>query len=93
MSVVDLFPVIDCFLCSISLMSKIKSNISCICSRVTAATYPTSFIKSEISLGYDMKVMQIILGHSDYSTTANIYGHLTKKMERTALDSIMDELF
>ena len=46
-----------------------------------------------ISLGYDMKVIQIIMGHSDYNTTANIYGHLTKKMELTALDSVVNTLF
>ena len=41
-----------------------------------------------IANGVDMKVVQAILGHSDFSTTANIYAHLTNKAELTALTTV-----
>lgn len=41
-----------------------------------------------IANGVDMKVVQAILGHSDFSTTANIYAHLTNKAELTALTMV-----
>lgn len=38
--------------------------------------------------GNDLKVVQERLGHKDISTTANIYSHVNKKMQKQATDSI-----
>ncbi|WP_416175942.1 tyrosine-type recombinase/integrase [Clostridium sp.] len=38
--------------------------------------------------GNDLKVVQERLGHKDISTTANIYSHVNKKMQKRATDSI-----
>ncbi len=42
--------------------------------------------------GVDLKVVQQMLRHSRLSTTADVYAHVTKKMERAAADS-MDNVF
>lgn len=36
--------------------------------------------------GTDMKVVQERLGHKDFSTTANIYSHVSKEMQKKATD-------
>ena len=41
-----------------------------------------------IQAGVPMKTVQEILGHSDYSTTANIYAHVTPQMRKDAADKI-----
>lgn len=38
--------------------------------------------------GNDLKVVQERLGHKDISTTANIYSHVNKQMQKQATDSI-----
>lgn len=45
-----------------------------------------------LSMGVPHKVVQEILGHSNISTTLNIYGHVTAQMQQQASDS-MDQLF
>ena len=45
-----------------------------------------------ISLGYSIKIIQGVLGHADYNTTANIYGHLSQKSETEAFNSIAEAL-
>lgn len=42
--------------------------------------------------GVDMKVIQKILGHANYLTTANIYGHVLMDMQEDAIHK-MDDLF
>lgn len=41
-----------------------------------------------VSLGVSMRVLQTILGHSSYSTTANIYTHVLHTDQAAALDKI-----
>ena len=41
-----------------------------------------------IEHGVDIKTVQARLGHSDISTTLNIYSHSTEKMNRTAADKL-----
>lgn len=41
-----------------------------------------------LSLGVSMRVLQTILGHSSYSTTANIYTHVLHTDQAEALDKI-----
>lgn len=41
-----------------------------------------------LSMGVDLKIVQEILGHSTIVTTANIYGHVTPKMQEKAMDSM-----
>lgn len=41
-----------------------------------------------VSLGVSMKVLQGLLGHADYSTTANTYAHVLHNDERNALAQI-----
>lgn len=41
--------------------------------------------------GVELKVVQQLLRHSRLSTTADIYAHVSKKMERAAADK-MDEI-
>ena len=45
-----------------------------------------------INLGYSIKIIQGVLGHADYNTTANIYGHLSQKAETEAFNSIAEAL-
>ena len=45
-----------------------------------------------LSMGVPAKVVQEILGHSNISTTMNIYGHVFPSMQRDAMDN-MDDLF
>lgn len=42
--------------------------------------------------GVDFKVIQTRLGHSNISTTMNIYSHVTTKMQRNATEKISDLL-
>lgn len=41
-----------------------------------------------VSLGVSMRVLQQLLGHADYSTTANTYAHVLHNDERNALAQI-----
>lgn len=45
-----------------------------------------------LSMGVPMKVVQEILGHSNFSTTANIYSHVLPSMQQEAMKK-MDDLF
>ncbi len=45
-----------------------------------------------LSMGVPAKVVQQILGHSNISTTLNIYGHVLPEMHRDAMDK-MDDFF
>jgi integrase len=45
-----------------------------------------------LSNGVPMKVVQEILGHSNFSTTANVYAHVLPAMQKEAAAK-MDELF
>jgi integrase len=45
-----------------------------------------------LSMGVDMKVIQQILGHSNYAITANIYSHVLPSMSREASQK-MDDAF
>ncbi len=45
-----------------------------------------------LSMGVSAKVVQQILGHSNISTTLNIYGHALPEMHRDAMDK-MDDFF
>ena len=45
-----------------------------------------------LSMGVDMKVIQQILGHSNYAITANIYSHVLPSMSREAMQK-MDDAF
>jgi integrase len=45
-----------------------------------------------LSKGAPMKVVQEILGHSDFATTANIYAHVLMELQDSAM-SKMDDLF
>ena len=46
-----------------------------------------------IEHGVDIKTVQSRLGHSDISTTLNIYSHMTEKMNRNAADKLDEVLF
>ena len=41
-----------------------------------------------ISQGVDLKIIQVILGHSQISITANLYTHLFLAVKRDALDKM-----
>lgn len=41
-----------------------------------------------VSLGVSMRVLQQLLGHADYSTTANTYTHVLRRDEAAAVDKI-----
>ncbi|WP_242976454.1 tyrosine-type recombinase/integrase [Clostridium sp. CT7] len=41
-----------------------------------------------ISRGISLKVIQERLGHKDFSTTTNIYSHVTKKMQENATNEL-----
>ena len=43
--------------------------------------------------GVNMKTIQEILGHADFSTTSNIYSHVTEKMNKEAAKTMDDILF
>jgi integrase len=45
-----------------------------------------------LSMGVPAKVVQEILGHGNFSTTMNIYGHVLPSMHRDAMDE-MDDFF
>jgi integrase len=45
-----------------------------------------------LSMGVSMKVVQELLGHRSFSTTANIYLHVLPSMQQEAMDK-MDALF
>ena len=46
-----------------------------------------------LSHGVSPKVAQMRLGHSDFSTTMNIYSHVLESMEVSAAKAIEDTLF
>ena len=46
-----------------------------------------------IEHGVDIKTVQSRLGHSDISTTLNIYSHMTEQMNRNAADKLDEVLF
>jgi integrase len=45
-----------------------------------------------LSMGAPMKVVQELLGHSNFSTTANIYAHVLPSMQQEAMNK-MDDFF
>ena len=42
-----------------------------------------------VAQGVDMKLIQLWLGHSDFSTTANIYAHLDYSSKLTSADAML----
>lgn len=51
-----------------------------------------SFASALLADGVSMKAVQEILGHSDFSTTANIYSHITDDAKTKALTQISNSL-
>lgn len=51
-----------------------------------------SFASALLAEGVSMKAVQELLGHSDFSTTANIYSHVTDEAKTKALNQISDTL-
>ena len=51
-----------------------------------------SFASALLEEGVSMKAVQELLGHSDFSTTANIYSHVTDEAKTKALNQISDTL-
>ena len=45
-----------------------------------------------LSMGVPMKVVQELLGHSNFSITANVYSHVLPSMQQEAMDK-MDAFF
>ena len=45
-----------------------------------------------LSAGTPMRVVQEVLGHSDMSTTANLYSHVAPSLTRDALDRVGEML-
>ena len=43
--------------------------------------------------GINMKQIQLMLGHSDYATTANIYSHLDFADKISATETMKDIIF
>jgi len=43
-------------------------------------------------MGVPIKVVQELLGHSDISTTLNVYGHVLASMQQEAMEKL-DHLF
>jgi integrase len=43
-----------------------------------------------LSMGIQMKTVQEILGHSNISSTMNIYGHVLPSMHRDTMEDIDD---
>jgi integrase len=41
-----------------------------------------------LSMGVSMKVVQELLGHSNFSTTANVYSHVLSSMQREAVEKM-----
>ena len=48
-----------------------------------------AFAKLMIESGEDLGVVSHILGHADFSTTADVYAHLTPAMLDRTLDEIL----
>lgn len=46
-----------------------------------------------LTQGISPKVAQMRLGHSDYSTTMNIYSHVLKSVETEAAEKIESVIF
>ncbi len=46
-----------------------------------------------LTKGISAKVAQMRLGHSDYSTTMNIYSHVLKSVETEAAETIETAIF
>ncbi len=51
-----------------------------------------SFASALLAEGVSMKALQEILGHSDFSTTANIYSHVTDEAKKKALETMSQTL-
>ena len=51
-----------------------------------------SFASALLAEGVSMKALQEILGHSDFSTTANIYSHVTDEAKTKALETMSQTL-
>ena len=51
-----------------------------------------SFASALLVEGVSMKAVQELLGHSDFSTTANIYSHVTDEAKTQALNKISNTL-
>lgn len=49
-----------------------------------------TFASRLLELGEDMKVIQELLGHSKYGTTADIYAHVADKLKRQAINRLDD---
>jgi integrase len=45
-----------------------------------------------LAMGVPIKVVQELLGHSDISTTLNVYGHVLASMQQEAMEKL-DHLF
>ena len=60
---------------------------------VAIITYGHSNATALIEAGVSAKVVQQRLGHSDVTTTLNIYTHATKTMEKAAADTLEALIF
>ena len=45
-----------------------------------------------LEAGVSLKTVQEVLGHSNISTTGDIYSHVTERMQREAADKVGDLL-
>ena len=55
-------------------------------------TCNTGFNNYTIAVGVDVKAVSALLGHSQTSTTLNIYAHAVQQTNKTALSSVANLL-
>ena len=49
-----------------------------------------TFATNCVEAGFDMKTLSEILGHSNVSTTLNLYAHVTMQMKRNYMEKQTD---
>lgn len=52
-----------------------------------------SYATAMLEAGVDMKTLQSLMGHANYSITADIYSHVTEKMNVSAANKLDEALF